>query len=73
MVLTCQLRYRNKWLLFAAVPAGDMFQRKIDEIVKELPNVFSIVDDILVVGYEADGKDHDKHYKGCYRYVDRLI
>ena len=25
-----------------------------------MPNVFGIVDDILVAGYEADGKDHDK-------------
>ena len=37
-----------------------MFQRKIDEIFKDMPNVFSIADDILVAGYEADGKDHDK-------------
>ena len=37
-----------------------MFQRKIDEIFKDLPNVFSIADGILVAGYEADGKDHDK-------------
>ena len=37
-----------------------MFQRKIDEIFKELPNVFATDDDILVVGYEADGTDHDK-------------
>ena len=25
-----------------------------------MPNVFGIVDDILVAGYEADGNDHDK-------------
>ena len=37
-----------------------MFQRKIDEILKDMPNVFGIVDDILVAGYEADGKDHDE-------------
>ena len=37
-----------------------MFQRKIDEIFNDLPNVFGIADDILVVGYQADGKDHDK-------------
>ena len=30
-------------------PAGDMFQRKIDEIFEELPNVFGIADDILFV------------------------
>ena len=36
-----------------------MFQRKIDKIFKDLPNVFAIVDDILVVGYEVDGKERD--------------
>ena len=35
-----------------------MFQHKIDEIFKDLPNVFhDIADDILVVGYDSDGKD----------------
>ena len=47
-------RYRYKWLPFGAAPAGDMFQRKIDEIFKDMPNVFGIADDILVAGYEAD-------------------
>ena len=37
-----------------------MFQRKIDEILKDVPNVFGITDDILVAGYEADGRDHDE-------------
>ena len=37
-----------------------MFQRKIDKIFKVLPNEFSIADDVLFVGYEADGKDHDE-------------
>ena len=36
-----------------------MLQGKIDEIFKDLPNVFGTVDDILVVGYNADCKDHD--------------
>ena len=36
-----------------------MFQRKIDEILKNLQNVFGFADDILVVGYDIDGKDHD--------------
>ena len=43
-----------------AALAGDMFQRKIDEIFKDLSNVFGIADDILVTGYEADGKYHDE-------------
>ena len=36
-----------------------MFWRKVDEIFKNLPNVFGIADDILAVGYDCDGKDHD--------------
>ena len=36
-----------------------MFQRKLDKIFKGLPNVFGFADDILVVGYDIDGKDHD--------------
>ena len=43
-----------------STPTGDMFQRKIDKIFKNVPNVFCIADDILVVGYDRDGKDHDK-------------
>ena len=59
ITFACQFgRYRYKRLPFAAVPVGDMFQRKIDEIFKDLPNVFGIADDILVVGYDVDGKDH---------------
>ena len=61
MIFACQFgRYRYKWLPFGAAPAGDMFQRKIDEIFKDMPNAFGIADDILVACYEADGRDHDK-------------
>ena len=35
-----------------------MFQRKMDEIFKDLPNASGIADDILVVGYHVDRKDH---------------
>ena len=57
----CQFgRYRWKRLPFRAAPAGDMFQWKSNEIFEDLPDVFDTADDILVVGYEADGKDHDK-------------
>ena len=52
-------RCRYKRLPFGAAPAGDMFQRKIDEIFKYLPNVLGITDDILVVGYDRYSKDHD--------------
>ena len=37
-----------------------MFQRKTDEIFKDMPTVFGIVDDILVTEYENDGRDHDE-------------
>ena len=37
-----------------------MFQHKIDEIFNDMPNVFGIADDILVIGYASDGKDHDE-------------
>ena len=58
---TCQFgRYRHKRLPFRAAPAGDMFQHNISEILKNLPNVFGIPDDILVVGYNTDGKGHDE-------------
>ena len=43
-----------------AAPAGDMFQQKIDEHFHDMPNVFGITNDILVVGYEDDGRDHDE-------------
>ena len=53
-------RYRYKQLPFGAVLAGDMFQCKIDEIFNDMPNVFGIADDILVIGYDIDGQDHVK-------------
>ena len=36
-----------------------MFQWKIDKY-SDSPNVFGIADDILVVGYDSFGKDHDE-------------
>ena len=60
-MFTCQFEwYGYKQLPFGAVPTGHMFQRKIDEIFKDLPNIFGIADDILVAGYESDSIDHDK-------------
>ena len=53
-------RYRCKHLLFGAAPVGNMFQYKINEIFDDMPNVFRIADDILVIGYDKDGADHDK-------------
>ena len=35
-------------------------QWEIDEIFKGLPNIFCIADDILIVSYDVDDRDHDK-------------
>ena len=37
-----------------------MFHHKIDEIFNDMPNVFGITDDILVIGYDDydDGTEH---------------
>ena len=37
-----------------------MFQQKIDEIFNDIPNVFGIMDDILINGYDNDGTDHNE-------------
>ena len=42
--------YRYKHLPFRAVPVGNMFQHKIDEIFSDMPNAFGIADNILVIG-----------------------
>ena len=55
--------YRFTRLPFGVPPAGDMFQWETVELFKELLNVFCIVDDILIVGYDADGRDNDNTLK----------
>ena len=52
-------KYRYKQLPFRAVPVGNMFQCKIDKIFSDMPNVFGITDDILVIGYDDNGAHHD--------------
>ena len=39
------------------VPAGDMFKRKINKLFQGLPNVFGIVDDIHIAGFDDIGRD----------------
>ena len=53
-------RYRYKCLPFRVTPAGNMFQWKINEIFSDMLNVFGIAYDILVIGYDKDGADHDE-------------
>ena len=57
----CQFgRYKLTTLPCGVSPAGDMFQRKINKIFKGLLNIFGIADGFLIVGYDADGRDHDQ-------------
>ena len=65
-------RYKYKRLPFGAAMASDMFQRKFDEIFKDMPNVFGIADEILVAGYEAFERIMIKQYGGCCRDADKL-
>ena len=44
---------------FGISVAGDVFQRKLDTIFGNLPQVACIADDIIVVGYKEDHSDHD--------------
>ena len=56
-------------MLFGVVPAGAMFQDKIDEFFSGMPNAFGIADDILVAGFDALGRDYnvtlDKVHRIC--------
>ena len=48
-----------------------MFQHKINEIFSDIPNVFGIVYDILVIGYNENGADHDAVvHKVLWRYEE---
>ena len=51
----CQFgRYKFMRLLFGLVPGGDMFEWKINEIIKDLPNVFGIAGDTVIAGYDTE-------------------
>ena len=60
-MFTCQFgRYRFTRLPFEVMPVDDVFQQKRDKIFKDLPNVFGIAHNILIAGYSADHRDHDR-------------
>ena len=42
-------RYRYATSRFSLAPAGDMFQQKVDEIFKDLLNIFGIAYGILIM------------------------
>ena len=37
-----------------------MFQQRIDKIFKDLLNIVDIAEDILIVDYDDNGRDHEK-------------
>ena len=39
-----------------------MFQTKIDRLFSDIPNVFGLAGDILIVGFDADGRDYDGEF-----------
>ena len=42
--------------------AGNVFQRKLDTIFSNIPQVTCIADDIMVVGDNEDHSDHNKAF-----------
>ena len=46
-------------LPFGLICAQDVFQKKVDGTFSDIPGVTGISYDIIVVGFEADGSDHD--------------
>ena len=47
---------------FGTTVAGNVFQHKLDSIFLNLDNVMIIADDIMVIGYQEDERDHDKAF-----------
>ena len=54
--------FRFTRMPFGATIAGNVFQCKLDSIFLNLDNVMIIADDIMVIGYQEDERDHDKAF-----------
>ena len=55
-------RFHFTVMPFGISVARDVFQRKLDTIFGNLPQVACIADDIIVVGYKDDHSDHDEPF-----------
>lgn len=53
-------RYRFKRLPFGVVLSQDIFQRKLDDVYKNIPNVTGIADDIVICG--STEQEHDQAF-----------
>ena len=64
MTFACKSgRYKFTIQSFGVVPVGALFQQKIDEVFMHLLNVLGIADDILIVGYDVEDRDHERTLK----------
>ena len=48
-----------------------MFKRKIDDILKEIPNAFGIADNIIILGHCKDGIGHDDTLRRVIKYAEK--
>ena len=56
---------------FGISVAGDIFQQKLNECIRDIRNVYCIVDDIMVVGYEKDHSDQDKALTNLFQRAEK--
>jgi hypothetical protein len=60
---------------FGISPAGEIFQRRLDQAIEGLDGVKTVADDIIVIGNGATTdeavKDHDTKLDACYRGVEK--
>ena len=66
-------QFRLTVMPFGATVSGDVFQRKLDSIFLNLENVMIITDDIMVIGYQEDEQDHDRHSHSYWKLPRRII
>ena len=51
-------------------PTSAMLKKKIDELFHRIPNVFGITDDILIVGFDELGRNHNETVDGGLKYTE---
>ena len=63
--------YRFKRLPFGAIVSQDIFQRKLDDIYKNIPIVNVIANDIIVLGSQKESMT--RHSSTCSKLVERTM
>ena len=51
---------------------GNMFPAQNRRNLNDMPNIFGIIDDILVIGYDEDGTDHDAAVHKVFRWCKEV-